>query len=71
MQVFLTYTRDKLGCIPRQLPHTGGDAVHDMKLHGPTTQDKCLLFCPNTLGIRLDTHQTSNPLIARPLSEKS
>ena len=39
MQVFLTYTRDKLGCIPRQLPHTGGDAVHDMKRHGPTTQD--------------------------------
>ena len=26
-------------CIPRQLPHTGGDAVHDMKRHGPTTQD--------------------------------
>ena len=39
MQVFLTYTRDKLGCIPRQLPHTGGDAVHDMKLNGSTTQD--------------------------------
>ena len=25
--------------VPRQLPHTGGDAVCDMKRHGPTTQD--------------------------------
>ena len=32
---------------------------------------KCVLFCQSTRGIRLSkTHQTTNSLIARPLSKK-
>ena len=48
--------------LTRQLPHTGGDAVHDMKRHGPTTQDNqgepnVSFSVHNTRGIRLsNTH---------------
>ena len=35
----MKYTSTNYNYLPGQLPHTGGDAVHDMKCHGPTTQD--------------------------------
>ena len=52
------------GLLPRQLPHMGGDAVHDMKRQGPTTLDTQCIRSSNI-------HQTTITLIARPLSEKS
>ena len=56
----------------------GGDTVYDMLRHGPTTQynqgEPNVSFFVQTpeVIIRLsNTHQTTNPLIVRPLSEKS